>query len=248
MTKPGASYIVLRLGSFPLGERPCLVAAFRDGVSSEAVAEALEAGLPALELRIDLFQDQEVSHVAALARRYAPTPAIATIRLAAEGGAWSRGEEAREALFRAVLPHVSAIDIETSALPGQATLTQAVHEAGKLVIGSFHDFHGTPSLEVLMDCAAAARQHGADIVKAACQCNVPEDLHTLTRFILDQAPQPVAVMAMGNAGLISRVFFPALGSLLTYTFLGEATAPGQLTYREMLRYLGDFYAECAKPA
>jgi 3-dehydroquinate dehydratase-1 len=239
---------MLTLGSVILGERPCLVAAVRDGVPRALVDEALAAGLSAVELRVDLFASRDPAGVAAEARRYQGVPLIGTIRLAAEGGAWNGTEPERAALYAEILPQVAAIDIEVSALPALQDTVQSARAAGRLVIGSFHDFEATPSREQLAATAAAAQRHGADVVKTACFCRGPEDVRTLAQFLLDDSAPHKVVIAMGPAGLLSRLFFPALGSLLTYTYLGEATAPGQLTCAEMLRYLGVFYPEDARPA
>jgi len=114
-------------------------------------------------------------------------------------------------------------------------------EEKALVIGSHHDFDGTPGLAELGDIAAAAFDQGADVAKVAAQCNTAEDVQTLAAFCLGWRHRGVIVVGMGPDAMLSRVFFPALGSLITYTFLGEATAPGQLTCEETLRYIDAFY-------
>ena len=51
---------------------------------------------------------------------------------------------------------------------------------------------------------------------------------------------------MGPHGVASRVFFPLFGSLLTYGFVGQAGAPGQLSladlHAELCRYSPAFVA------
>ena len=55
---------------------------------------------------------------------------------------------------------------------------------------------------------------------------------------------------MGEHGVVSRVFFPLFGSLLTYGFVAQSGAPGQLPleelYAELRRYSPAFAA--AHPA
>jgi 3-dehydroquinate dehydratase-1 len=46
---------------------------------------------------------------------------------------------------------------------------------------------------------------------------------------------------MGEAGTLSRVFFPAAGSLLTYGHVGRPTAPGQLGRAELSALVRRFY-------
>jgi len=48
-------------------------------------------------------------------------------------------------------------------------------------------------------------------------------------------------MAMGPVGALSRLFYPAAGSLLTYSSVGEPTAPGQIPLRELALLLTRFY-------
>ena len=72
-------------------------------------------------------------------------------------------------------------------------------------------------------------------------CHDTVALQNLAEFTLAHRHRPLVTIGMGAAGAASRIFFPALGSLLTYTFLGAPTAPGQLTCEETLHYLTAFY-------
>ncbi len=231
---------MLQLSSLNLGERPCVAVAIRDGVEDAEIYDALKKGADLLELRIDQFAHTDEDYVLKEIRRYLGIPLLGTIRTTKEGGDWAQSEDARCTLYEQITPHVHAIDVEIST-EICATVTAIAQERDCLSIGSFHDFEATPSLEQLREIAQEGRACGVDIVKVACTCTTPEDLRTLAQFTLEEAPKHVITIGMGPAGMLSRLFFPALGSLITYTFLGSATAPGQLNCEATLEYLGKLY-------
>ena len=232
---------MLKLGSVALDGTPRVAVALRDGVPLERVRAALAEGVDAVELRIDRFSSWDTAFALDEVGRYAGIPTVATIRAGAEGGGWTQPEAARAALYEAVIPQVDAVDIELSSTDILAEVIEAAHASGRLALGSYHNFEQTPALDVLEKIASEGRRRGADIVKVACFCQGPEDLQRWAHFTVDQAEEGVITIGMGPAGMLSRIFFPALGSLLTYTFLGAPTAPGQLNCEDTLKYLGAFY-------
>ncbi len=220
---------------------PRVVVAVDDTVDIRALQQALQAGADIVEVRIDKFSDTTTEVVCEKLQAFQGMPVLATIRYATEEGEWQGNEAERLALFQAILPHVDAIDIEINATEIRDAVIAAAKTAGKTVIASFHNFKATPSLEDLQATAQAGRDAGADIIKVAVFCDTPSDLHTLAQFTLDANDAPVVSIGMGPAGAVSRIFFPALGSCLTYTFLGVPTAPGQLNCDETIGYLNTFY-------
>lgn len=237
----------LRIGTCALGPRPRVVVALRAGAVRAEVEEALAAGADIIELRADLFPDPSPETVAGECARFAGIPRLLTVRSAAEGGGWRGSDGERLACILAGLPHVEAVDIELSSETILTRVVDTARAAGKTVIGSFHDFAKTPDTPALAAVAKAADRAGVDILKIAATCNTAEDLRRLASFTLSRAPRPVAVMGMGPAGMPSRIFFPSLGSLLTYTFLGEPSAPGQLNCRDTVKYINLFYGSPASP-
>ena len=229
-----------RLGPITLGGRPIAAIAIQGMVDP---AEIRAAGEVVVELRLDALADQSPEALVAFARKYAEFPLLATIRRREEGGAWKGTEDERLAGYMAVLPEVHAVDVEIGADAIAPQVVARARALGKLSIGSFHDFAATPALAELESVHARGRALGVDIVKVAARCNSREDLQRLASFTLARRAEPVITIGMGGHGLVSRIFFPALGSLLTYTFLGVPTAPGQLNCTDTLKYLGDFYPE-----
>jgi 3-dehydroquinate dehydratase-1 len=232
---------MIQIGTVTLGEAPRVVVALGEGVPRADVDAALAAGAHLVELRIDQFSSRDPEAVLRETARFRDLPLLATIRAAHEGGAWRRTDAERLALYRALLPQVDAVDVELSSRDIAAPLVEAAQATGKVTLGSYHNFQATPSWEALAAIAGEGKALGVDILKVACCCNTAEDLRVLARFTLEYRTRNVVSIGMGPAGMLSRVFFPALGSLLTYTFLGAPTAPGQLNCEDTMKYLLAFY-------
>jgi 3-dehydroquinate dehydratase I len=233
---------MLKLGSLTLGRsRPRVAVVFTEGVSARAIRRAQSAGMDLAEVRIDLFRATGKRHVIAELRKFAGVPTIATIRSRAEGGGFRRSERARLELFRAVIPNVSALDIELGSAEIIAEVTAAAHRAGKAVVISFHDFAGTPAYPVLVQKLRQAIHAGADLVKLATYAPDDSAVTRLGRVLVNHPGVPLVVLAMGEVGVKSRVFFPALGSLFTFAAFERTTAPGQLNLRDTVAQLRFFY-------
>lgn len=236
---------MLQLGSVSLGDVPRVVLALNDGVAIDEVKTALDKGADIIELRVDLFSSTEPAHVQSVFQRYEGIPVLATIRSKSEGGKWNASESERAALYKAVMPYCGAVDIELSSDEILERVIHEAHHAGRLVIGSYHNFDKTPDLVEIEAIHRHGSKVGVDIVKVASYCRNRLDLRVLAAFTLDHATRDVVVIGMGAEANITRIFFPALGSLMTYTFLGEPTAPGQLNLEATLGYLNGFYPDFA---
>ena len=229
----------IAIGGVALGTRPRIVAAGGEG-EIEALAAATDADV--VELRADLFASPvPETIVAALKRlRGAGRPVILTVRLAAEGGR-ALLDEQRLAIYRAGLPHADAIDVEIASGALVADLVPRARAAGVTVILSAHDTAATPPAEALLALVERGVALGADVVKLAAYANTLDDVRTMLRVTLAARERGVVTMAMGPAGSLSRLFYPAAGSLLTYASVGEPTAPGQIPLRELAALLTRFY-------
>jgi 3-dehydroquinate dehydratase-1 len=231
------------IGRVRLGRVPRVVLCVTDAAGGR-LAPGVRPDL--LEARIDLFGDTSAKHVRAILgrlRRHARAPIIATIRTCTEGGRWAGSETDRESLFAELLPAVHAVDVELSAGRVAARIAAAARARRRTVIVSCHDFAQTPSEGVLAGRIRAARRLGADVVKIAALARTGEDVARLLRVLITHPTVPLVIVSMGPLGRLSRVFFPAAGSLLTYAFLdGEAaTGPGQLTLEDLQAELRRYY-------
>ncbi len=239
---------MLKFGGLALDRsRPLVAAVFTDGSSARTIRRAQADGMDLAELRIDLFRDTSRRHVLGEARKFIGVPTIATIRSRVEGGAWQGSEPARLALFRAVVPSVSAVDIELGSAEIRDEVMATAHHALKPVIVSFHDFVDTPTYPELRRKLNAARAAGADVVKIATHTPDDRALTRLARLLVNHPGTPLVVLAMGPVGVKSRVLFPALGSLFTFASLTRQTAPGQLGLRQTRHALRLYYPAAGRP-
>lgn len=222
---------------------PAIAVSFADQLSDEDLLSAQADGLDVFELRIDRYTSTDREHVLTQVQRFANVATIATIRTSDEGGEWTGSDEARLALFEAVIPLVDGIDIELASTGILQQVVQTAKALGKIVIISNHNFEVTPSLDRLVEMAQAAKGLGADFVKLSAMANSHEDLRSLAAFTIEHADLGLIVIAMGGHGTASRVFFPALGSRLTYAYSQAWPVSGQLTYKETFEQLRLFYPE-----
>ena len=88
----------------------------------------------------------------------------------------------------------------------------------------------------LLDRAEAQDERFAERGQLRPAAIAPADLARLYA-VPAQAQGLVSVMGMGPLGAVSRVALPCAGSCLVYGALEKATAPGQLTCRELAREL-----------
>jgi 3-dehydroquinate dehydratase-1 len=224
---------MLGIGSVELGERPRIVVPLVDARAREDAARAKRLA-DIFELRIDLLGSHETAAVARWSEgvRAENVPLIATVRSTEEGGGATLSDDDRMRLFETVLPHVDALDIEHRAAIRDGVIALA-HRAAKKVIVSHHDFAGTPSDRDLLGIVEEAKEAGADLVKLAAAAQSFRDVERLFGVLVSQRSKHIVAISLGAHGTASRVFFPLFGSLLTYAFLHEAVAPGQLSLQDL---------------
>jgi 3-dehydroquinate dehydratase-1 len=143
------------------------------------------------------------------------------------------------------LPHVGAIDVELDARV-RASVVQAARRRKVPVVLSHHDFDGTPADAALDRVVTRSREAGADITKVAAHVKSEADCARLAALFARHPTARLVVIGMGELGKLTRVLFPALGSLFTFAALDRATAPGQLGLAETTRDLCRYYPAYAK--
>lgn len=225
------------------GIAPAIAVSFADPTSDEDLLIARREGLDVAELRIDRYSSTDVDHVVSHVRRFASFPTIATIRTADEGGDWTGSDADRVALFQAVIQEVDAIDIELSSTAILDQVVALAKAAGKVVIVSNHNFDATLPLDELHAMVLDAKAKGADFVKISAWAHTFDDVRTLAQLTLQDAELGLIVIAMGDHGTTSRVFFPALGSCLTYAWGPGWPVPGQLDFHDTFEALRRYYPE-----
>lgn len=101
------------------------------------------------------------------------------------------------------------------------------------VIFSHHDFQGTPGIEELRSKMESCFERGGAIAKIATHIHAQEDVINL--LYLYSHPGRKIILGMGDAGRITRVAAPLLGSEFTFASPGEGgeTAPGQMSSSQL---------------
>ena len=174
-----------------------------------------------VELRLDFVKDP--SAAAALAGR--KKPVVVTCRPRSEGGRFTGSEEER----RAILGEALALGAEYVDLEFKGACADLMERTGgRRIILSHHNFTGMPA--DLKETAQAMLASGAEVVKLAVTAHSLGDCLTL-RAIGASTRVPIALIAMGEAGLASRVLASWMGSCWTYA--GDGIAPGQLPVKRM---------------
>jgi 3-dehydroquinate dehydratase / shikimate dehydrogenase len=177
-----------------------------------------------VELRLDGVQDLDVQGALAGRRR----PAIVTCRPVRERGRFDGTENERlDILGRAAALGAEYIDVEWDS----AHMPLVARRGGRGVIVSSHDFDGVPA-----DLAArfgAMRATGAEVVKIAVTARGLTDNLPLLALGRESAGHGrVALVAMGDSGVPSRILAGRFGSCWAYS--GDAIAPGQMTPERMV--------------
>ena len=217
-----------------------LMATTGDALLAE-IRQAVAAKVDVLEWRLDALESlaarAELLSLAAEVRVAAGAlPLILTLRAPYEGGCTEGLADAvRADLILALMSYAKPefIDVELAmSLPELQRVREACHTAGIKLIVSSHDFKTTASQADLLSIFTQAKAMGADVAKLATYPKNFADVLRLMSVTRDAATQldiPVIGVAMGELGLVSRVFATECGSALTFVAGSTASAPGQLS-------------------
>ncbi len=163
-------------------------------------------------------------------------PVIMTLRFASEGGQWTGSDEERLKAFTLALQFLAAVDVELSS-PVATEVVAAAKQHKKPAIVSYHNFDRTPSLPELKDVILRAESLGDVVVKISTMVNSSEDIRILQELMDCERTAPLCVIGMGAKGTETRISLPCSGSCLTYGFLDEPAAPGQLEAAAIVKQL-----------
>lgn len=207
--------------------------------------ELADVPLHVVEWRADFYDeafDAEavLSTLKRLRAALGETPILFTFRTKKEGGEKEIDMDAYTALNTAVARSgdADAIDVEIFSGDGVvAKIIEAVHAAGKVVVGSNHDFHKTPSQADLIYRLRKMQDMGADIPKIAVMPRSKADVLTLLSATEEMArcyaDRPIVTMSMSADGVISRLCGEVFGSAMTFGMVGKASAPGQIPVEQL---------------
>jgi 3-dehydroquinate dehydratase-1 len=191
-----------------------------------------------IEIRFDLIGarhfDESVRLIPVLRKKRKPRmPILGTFRSHREGGRWRLTERQRISRINAFYPFVDLLDVEASS---KSTLRKFLRKAEIPVVVSWHHFRATPPLAQLKKFVRSVLRHRETIAKIACNVRNPKDMEALRTLLRSSPPSRVAVVGMGSMGSISRFWLPIHGSLLTYGYLDQAAASGQVPVDELAEF------------
>lgn len=239
---------IVRIGGLALSAdepRVCIPVMGKSLEELAASAErAAQAQADVIELRMDSVDAMPDAGAAIEAcrrvRAHAQSiPLLFTLRTARDGGNGSADAEAYEALLREVCRQkaADAVDCELSA--GEEAFVRIAgyaHDADMIVVGSSHEFGEIGDMEKAAYWLRKQQRLGADVCKAAVMTRTrAEAMHaayvlTRTGETLDR---PMIGIAMGPAGVVTRICAQCMGSCITFATAGEASAPGQIDAKEL---------------
>lgn len=182
-----------------------------------------------IELRLDCLESTPESLIEVL--QNVSRPVILTFRPSEQGGHRQLTREERLRFWNDVAPRGESIwwDIE-------GDLAHELSPDWSRIIISHHDFNGVPD-DDLNDIYERLAATPAQVIKIAVQARDIVDCIPIFK-LLDRARaegREVIPIAMGNAGIATRILGPSRGAFLTYGSLDDecATAPGQVTARNL---------------
>ncbi len=235
----------MKIGRIELGRAPALAGVIVDSFHRGKIKKAVRDGADLVELRLDTFRKRDPAALVKTLRAFREggggrggVPLVLTIRSKAEGGRYTVKDSERLELFNALMPFVDGVDIELGSGKILKHVVSSAKRHKKKVIVSYHNFKGTPPPATLGSTIERARRAGADIVKIAARAKTGAELKRLAGLLLRS--NDLVVIAMGGYGTVSRVFFPVLGSLITYGSITRSAAPGQLPVRDIKMKLALF--------
>jgi 3-dehydroquinate dehydratase I len=228
----------VQMGDVAIGRAPRIVGAVTTAAGLRRILRLRRPPFDIVEVRLDLIGAEDESWLDLSRRISRRLPVILTIRSAAEGGKWAGPEWTRENLYRSGMEQGAAIDVEINSRI-MKRVAAAARRAGKVVIGSFHDFKKTSGEAVLRAIVRRGRERGADVVKIATHIRRAADVAVLSSVLRrERGRGPVCVIGMGPRGAESRINLPREGSCLAYGYVDRTAAPGQFSCRELAKRLG----------
>ena len=215
----------------------------------DKAAEIVTLPVDMVEWRADFYGDVTetdtlLDTAAKLRAALGDLPILFTIRTKHDGGELDVGFAEYVALNNAVAGSgsVDLIDVE---IYREDDATRAhiadIQKAGVRVVGSYHDFGGTPARARIVEILRAAQDMGSDVPKIAVMPKSTEDVFTLLSASAEMkekyAEKPLLTISMGPLGMVSRIACEISGSSMTFGAAGQTSAPGQMQAKELRQCL-----------
>ena len=203
--------------------------------AARAAMKQASAVADLIELRLDYLRDFDFGDQSALASLLEgkPLPVIITCRASSEGGKQQVDDDIRlRLLIEGARDAADYCDIEAAHYEQASALCPDI---SRLIV-SYHNFDETPvGLDAVYDRVIALPAAVHKIVTRANTITDSLAIFNLLERARAEGRQFIAI-AMGPAGIITRVLGTSRGSFLTYGSLssGKESAEGQLTCEELI--------------
>ena len=130
------------------------------------------------------------------------------------------------------------IDIEYNTSNIKELLKLAKNLSVQTII-SYHNFSNTPELNELKIILSEIEKLKGNISKIITKANdIDDNLKVLS--LIKYAKKKIVTFAMGEKGIISRIFSTYFGGFFTFASIKELTAPGQINIEDMRKILNLF--------
>jgi len=238
--------LVVKNKTFGSG-KPIICVSVMEIKKEEIISEIkrlVENNAEMIEWRVDAFENvTSLNAIREVLGEVAPwiknTVFVFTFRSREQGGECSLSyEKVYELQQVAAESHVvDFVDVEYFYTENADVEIKQLQKMGVKVISSHHDFHETPSSNVIYMLLEQMKHSNADIVKLAVMPNSVDDvlclLQETNRFHKKYPNQPLITMSMGKRGMISRISGGTFGSCVTFGAGKKASAPGQIPMDEL---------------
>ena len=206
-----------------------------------------------VEWRVDMYEDVEnltaiTFLIEKLRKIFVDELLLFTFRSHKEGGNKEISDAYYVELNQTAIrtKNIDLIDVELfNEEQNVKTLVDAAKENGVFIIMSNHDFLKTPSKEEIISRLCKMQEYGAHIPKIAVMPRGVEDVITLldatNTMKTKYADRPLITMSMAAPGVISRFTGELFGSAFTFGAGKEASAPGQISVKELRTLLHLFH-------
>ena len=202
-----------------------------DGILKSLAAAEPRADL--IEIRFDCLRPDEFRETKTLISRLvqqSSVPLIVTLRSKDQGGRGDFSKPVRHEFWANIPSGNFYVDVELDFVS-----SAEVELDWEKVICSHHDFQSVPEdLDQIYERLAATK---ASVLKIAIKAGDVTDCLSVFRLLkrAKEYGRALIAIAMGEAGLATRVLGPSRGSYLTYAPIEpeSATAPGQVTASDL---------------
>lgn len=211
----------------------CTVLAESDFSSTRKIVSKVTKKSVFFELRADYLNNLDEKLIIKL-KKILSLKTIFTLKSKTNGGQADFEESKNLSLLQtAIDAGYEFIDLEIN-----SPLLKKLDRKSTKYILSYHNFKQTSSYSDLKKIIFSARKKGADLIKIATLVKDEEDLKILTRLLIAKKyKEKIIVVGMGEEAKISRIFFPLLGSFLTYVASNNKIATGQFNLEEINKYV-----------